>query len=68
MNKFIVVKFIVDGESVIALDYPKNYPLPSKGDILLMTNDGKEYNGKVSERIFTLKKNYREILLLVNCD
>ena len=67
MTKFIVVKFIEDGESIIALDYPKNYPIPVNGDKLLMTDSGKEYNGVVAERIFTHRKEYREILLIVNC-
>jgi len=67
MTEFIVVKFIENGESIIALDYPKNYPIPVKGEKLLMTDRGKEYNGVVTERIFTQRKEYREILLIVNC-
>jgi len=67
MTEFIVVKFIEDGESIIALDYPKNYPIPLKGEKLLMTDRGKEYDGTVEERIFIQRKEYREILLIVNC-
>jgi len=67
MTEFIVVRFIEDGKSVIALDYPKNYPIPIKGEKLLMTDGGREYNGVVTERIFTQRKECREILLIVNC-
>ena len=63
----IVVKFIEDGESIMALDYPKKYPLPFKGEKLLMTDRGKKYNGTIVERIFTQRKEYREILIIVNC-
>ena len=67
MTEFIVVKFIEDGESLIALDYPKDYPIPNKGEKLLMTDRGTAYNGVVNERIFTQRKEYCEILLIVNC-
>jgi len=67
MTEFILVKFIENGESIIVLDYPKNYPIPLKGEKLLMTDSGREYNGVVAERIFIQRKEYREILLIVNC-
>lgn len=69
MKKFIVVKFNVNGECVKTLDYPKNDPLPMKGDKLTMFDTSGNvgnfdtFSGIVTGRIFNHQKEYSEIII-----
>ena len=64
-KEFIVARFMTGGTTIIVLDYPKSYPIPLKGEKLIMEDRGKVYQGVINERIFTQQEGYREILLIV---
>jgi hypothetical protein len=57
-------KFIDNnGDCVRAIDYPKNYPIPERGDDVLISDNG-IYAGIVKEKKFYLGSYIRQITII----
>lgn len=67
MDTYYVVQIIENGKSKMALDYPKDFPIPNVGDKLTIKDEqGYEHSGTVTNKRFVIR-DYRELTITLNC-
>jgi hypothetical protein len=67
MKTFYVIQVIENNEPKIAIDYPKDFPIPNVGDELIIKDEkGWEHKGNVTAKRFVIRE-YRELNITLNC-
>lgn len=66
---YYVVQIVKNNENQLAIDYPKDFPIPNVGDELLIVNfNGNEYSGIITKKRFVVRDGYNELTITLNCD
>ncbi len=68
METFYVVQVVKNNENIMALDYPKDFPIPNVNDKLIIEDvDGFKQEGIVTKKSFYVAKKYRQLTIFLNC-